>query len=327
MSFQKIKIVGGTSLSLLLFAISGYPVMAQTSNQMSQTGTTTVNMTAGQPVQGTVVSIVGDTIRMRLASGEIRDVTISRADLQTLNLQIGTQIVATMGNDGNTTVALASGMNSSAMAATTGMNMMSQQGTRGVIRNIVGDVVTLELPDGTTRSVTVSKEQRTQFNLQPGMVITARSMPSGSNGDVFVEMASNNMASTGMMSGTVRSVVGDVVTITMPDGSSRDVILSRADINRLNLVPGMNVSVMMNGGSTTVSLVNGTQQSTMMTNNNGMTTTDQPSMIGQNNDTTVVERRSTVSQTTSVSPTTTQPSNTTVNTTRTVQSRPVRALW
>ncbi|HEY9695588.1 MAG TPA: hypothetical protein V6D15_25600 [Oculatellaceae cyanobacterium] len=327
MSFQKIKIVGGTSLSLLLFAISGYPVMAQTSNQMSQTGTTTVNMTAGQSVQGTVVSIVGDTIRIRLASGELRDITISRADSQRLNLQIGMPIVATMGSNGNTTVALASGMNSSAMAANTSMDMMSQQGMRGVIRNIVGDVVTLELPDGTTRSVTVSKEQRTQLNLREGMIVTARSMTSGSNGDVFIETANNNMASTGMMNGTVRSIVGDVLTITMPDGSTRDVVLSRADIDRLNLVPGMNVSVMMNGGSTTVSLVNGTQQSTMMTNNNSIGTTGQPEMMGQNSDSTVVESRTSISQTTTVSPTTTQPSNTTVNTTRRVQSRPVRALW
>ena len=171
MNFQTIKIVSGTSLSLLLFAISGYPVMAQTSNQMSQTGTTTVNMTAGQPVQGTVVSIVGNTVRMRLASGELRDITVPTADLQRLNLRLGTQIVATMGNDGNTTVALANGMNSSAMAATTGMDMMSQQGIRGVIRSIVGNVVTLELADGTTRSVTVSNEQRTQLNLQPGMYL------------------------------------------------------------------------------------------------------------------------------------------------------------
>ena len=327
MSFQKIKIVSGTSLSLLLFAIGGYPAMAQTPIQMSQTGTTTVNMTAGQPVQGTVVSVVGDTIRMRLANGQLADVTISRADSQRLNLQPGMQIVATMGNDGNTTVALANGMNSSAMAATTSMDMMSQEGMRGVIRNIVGDVVTLELPNGTTRSVTVSKEQRTQLNLQPGMIVTARSMSSGSNGNVFIEMANDTMASTGMMNGTVRSIVGDVVTITMPDGSTRDVVLSRADIDRLNLVPGMNVSVMMNDGNATVSLLNGTQQSTMMTNNNSMGTTSQPAMMDQSIDSTVVQERTSISQTTTVSPTTTQPSNTTVNTTRTVQSRPVRALW
>lgn len=327
MNFKKIKIVSGTSLSLLLFAISGYPVMAQTSNPMSETGTTTVNMTAGQSVQGTVVSIVGDTIKMRLASGELREITISRADSQRLNLQLGMQIVATMGNNGNTTVALANGMNSSAMAATTSMDMMSQQGMRGVIRNIVGDVVTLELPNGETRSVTVSKEQRTQLNLQEGMIVTARSMTSGSNGDVFVEAANNNMASTGMMNGTVRSIVGNVLTITMPDGSTKDVVLSRADIDRLNLVPGMNVSVMMNGGSTTVSLVNGTQQSTTMTSTNSSGTTGQPEMMGQNSDSTVVEQRTTISQTTTVSPTTTQPSNTTVNTTRQVQSRPVRGMW
>ncbi|AFZ12350.1 hypothetical protein Cri9333_1456 [Crinalium epipsammum PCC 9333] len=327
MNFQTIKIVSGTSLSLLLFAISGYPVMAQTSNQMSQTGTTTVNMTAGQPVQGTVVSIVGNTVRMRLASGELTDISVPTADLQRLNLRLGTQIVATMGNDGNTTVALANGMNSSAMAATTGMDMMSQQGIRGVIRSIVGNVVTLELADGTTRSVTVSNEQRTQLNLQPGTVVTARSMTSGSNGDVFVEVANDNMASTGMINGTVRSIVGDVVTLTMPDGSARDVVLSRADIDRLNLVPGMNVAVMMNGGNTTVSLVNGTQQSTTMTSTNSIRTTSQPEMMSQNGDSTIVEERTSISETTTVSPTTTQPSNTTVNTTRRVQSRPVRALW
>ncbi len=327
MNFQTIKIVSGTSLSLLLFAISGYPVMAQTSNQMSQTGTTTVNMTAGQPVEGTVVSIVGETVRMRLASGELRDITVPRAELQRLNLRLGTQIVATMGNDGNTTIALANGMNSSAMAANTGMDMMSQPSIRGVITNIVGNVVTLELPDGTTRSVTVSQEQRTQLNLQPGMIVNARSMTSGSNGDVFVEVANDNMASTGMMNATVRSITGDVVTLTMPDGSTRDLVLSRADIDRLNLVPGMNVAVMMNGGNTTVSLVNGTQQSTTMTSANSIRTTSQPEMMSQNGDSTIVEERTSISETTTVSPTTTQSSNTPVNTTRGAQSRPVRALW
>jgi hypothetical protein len=135
------------------------------------------------------------------------------------------------------------------------------------------------------------------------------------------------MASTGMMNGTVRSIVGNVLTITMPDGSTKDVVLSRADIDRLNLVPGMNVSVMMNGGNTTVSLVNGTQQSTTMTSTNSIGTTGQQEMMGQNSDSTVVEERTTISQTTTVSPTTTQPSNTTVNTTRQVQSRPVRGMW
>ncbi len=327
MNFQKIKIVSGTSLSLLLFAISGYPAMAQTSNPMSQTGTTTVNMTAGQPVMGTVVSIVGDTIRMRLASGELTDITISRADSQKLNLQPGMQIVATTGNDGKTTVALASSMNNTAMAVNTGMNMMSQPGMTGVIRNIVGDVVTLELPNGETRSVTVSKEQRTQLKLNSGMMISVMPMSSGDNGDVVVKLVSNAMASPGMTTGTIRSIVGDVVTITMPDGSSRDVTISQADIDRMNLIPGMEVSVMMNGGSTTVSLVNDTQRSTMMTNNSRMDTMSQPEMMSPNSDSPVVESRTSISQSTTVSPTTTQPSNTMVNTTRTVKARPVRALW
>ena len=123
-------------------------------------------------------------------------------------------------------------------------------------------------------------------------------MTSGSNGDVFVEVANDNMASTGMMNGTVRSIAGDVVTLTMPDGSARDVVLSRADIDRLNLVPGMNVAVMMNGGSTTVSLVNGTQQSTTMTSTNGIRTTSQPEMMSQNGDSTIVEERTSISETT-----------------------------
>lgn len=54
--------------------------------------------------------------------------------------------------------------------------------------------------------------------------------------------------------GTVRSIVGDIVTLELPNGESRQIGLNLLEQGRLGLVPGMKIAVRMVDGRRVVSL-------------------------------------------------------------------------
>jgi molybdopterin-binding protein len=235
-------------------------------------------------------------------------------------------------NDGSVTLALAQGMNGTTTSTDTTVNSTNQAGMRGTIRSIVGEVVTIQMPNGESRAVTVSEEQITKLNLRPGMTIVATPMSNSDNANVRVELA-NDTTSTNMasMRGTVRSVAGDVVTVEMPDGTTQTITLSRADSTRMNLTPGSQVMVMMNNGVATLN----------MATNTGLTT-DTTDTTGINSSTTTLERQTSISTDTTAPSTvnqqpaaatttrttvTQQRTSTRPTTTRPAARRAVRALW
>jgi len=58
--------------------------------------------------------------------------------------------------------------------------------------------------------------------------------------------------SFGNVTGKIRSIVGDVVTLDLPNGDTKSVSLTRTEIFRQSLVPGMDVTI--NAAGTEVSL-------------------------------------------------------------------------
>lgn len=333
MGLHKIKLLAGTTMSLLLSVVAVYPAAAQPTGQGAGNGST-MQMNSSQTMRGTVRSVSGNTVTVETANGQTGDITVSTAEIQRLNLRPGVEIVATRMNDGSVTLALAQGMNGTTTSTDTTVNTTNQAGMRGTIRSIVGEVVTIQMPNGESRAVTVSEEQITNLKLRPGMTIVATPMSNSDNANVRVELANDttvdttgsNMAS---MTGTVRSVAGDVVTVEMPDGTTQTITLTRSDSNRLNLTPGSQVMVMMNNGVATLNMATNTGLTTDTTGSSGSTTTLErrttistdtpaPNTVDRQPATATTRRTTVRQQRTSTRRTTTRPA---------AARRAVRALW
>lgn len=127
---------------------------------------------------------------------------------------------------------------------------------------------------------------------------------------------------TNMVSGTIRSIAGETVTLEMADGMTKQMMVSRADLQRLNLREGMQISATLDARSMasniTVAQASTTSTGTEATN----------SQVGR----TSTSTESTTSTMTTEADVSSDPTRTTTENTRTtVQStpakRPVRALW
>ncbi len=55
------------------------------------------------------------------------------------------------------------------------------------------------------------------------------------------------------MMGTITDVEGDIVTVEMPDGTTKQMRLSRAEIQRLRLTPGTDIVLMRDGEDIVIS--------------------------------------------------------------------------
>lgn len=165
--------------------------------------------------------------------------------------------------------------------------------------------------------------------------------PEHGRGQQMAQMDDNSIR------GRIRNIVGNVVTLELPDGSTRSVMIGRADRDRLGLRPGMEIATSMKDGSMTVEVVStGPSSSTSEDNAPVAETTSTTEEAA--NDTTrrrVVEE-STIRRTTTTAPVVQQTTEQTVgdvqesvqqvdqntdmtNTTQetTQPARPVRALW
>ena len=115
MRLQKTKILTGTMLTLLLSAVSVFPAIARPASEgeskqlQSQTNTDTTTPTptntnpttpdatnTNQVVSGTVSSIRGNVVTLRLPDGTTRSMTLTPEDLTRLNLMPGMEISATL---------------------------------------------------------------------------------------------------------------------------------------------------------------------------------------------------------------------------------------
>ncbi|MFE1745760.1 hypothetical protein [Coleofasciculus sp. H7-2] len=122
--------------------------------------------------------------------------------------------------------------------------------------------------------------------------------------------------------GTVKSIKGNMVTLTLPDGTTTDMMLTPEDLTRLNLMPGMEISATLDDQN--------------MASNVSMVEVDATDTTRLNRtrrvEETTIQRR-TVQTTPSPAPTTTTGETTTTPDTmtqtepQTTEAAPVRALW
>ncbi|MBD2742585.1 hypothetical protein [Coleofasciculus sp. FACHB-1120] len=126
-----------------------------------------------------------------------------------------------------------------------------------------------------------------------------------------------------LVRGTVRSIKGNVVTLTLPDGTTRDMMLTPEDLTRLNLMPGMEISATLDDQNmaSNVSMVTADTTDTTRLNRTRRveeTTTQQRT----------VQTTPSPAPTTITGETTTAPETTTTQTEpETTQAAPVPALW
>lgn len=160
MHVQKMKVLTGTMLSLLVSAISVYPAIArpvgtEPEQLLSQIYTSDI-------AKGTIRMINGEMVTLELPSGGRQYITINRDIIKRMNLQPEMDVVVNL-NRGN--VARAVRVLETNYVATT-------QPIRGTIRSIDDNVVMLEMPDGKMQRITFREGDITRLNLQPGTQIS-----------------------------------------------------------------------------------------------------------------------------------------------------------
>ncbi len=163
-------------------------------------------------------------------------------------------------------------------------------------------------PTGTTNTQPVPTPMQMENPSAPAstpMQMENRSVPSSSE------------TTTNTVSGTIRSIEGETVTLEMADGMTKQMMVSRADLQRLNLREGMQISATLDAQSMasniTVAQASTTTGSEATSSQVGTTTTTTEATT-----TTEVNDRSTTPTTTTENTSTTQ---------STSANRPVRALW
>jgi hypothetical protein len=94
MRFQKIKLLTGATLSVLISAVSVHPAMANPATQIAQTQTTTT--ANSQTITGFVKSIVGEVVTIREENAPYRTLRIQRCVLRIVGLVPGMKVRATV---------------------------------------------------------------------------------------------------------------------------------------------------------------------------------------------------------------------------------------
>lgn len=91
MRIQKTKVLTGTMLSVLLWAVSVYPAFARPAGEAKSMQIHS-QMNNTQTVRGTIKSIVGDMVMLEMPNGKTQQIIINPDDLGRLNLERGMQI-------------------------------------------------------------------------------------------------------------------------------------------------------------------------------------------------------------------------------------------
>lgn len=160
MGIQKMKLLTGTMLSLLVSAVSAYPAIAHPVNIESRLLIS--QLYTSDIAKGTISRINGEMVTLELPSGDTQQITIDEDYIKRLNLRPGMEVVVNL-NRGN----IARGVRVVDTNMTTAM-----QSVRGTITSIDDNVVMLKMPDGRMQRITLREEDITRLNLQPGTQIT-----------------------------------------------------------------------------------------------------------------------------------------------------------
>jgi hypothetical protein len=199
------------------------------------------------------------------------------------------------------------------LASTFSINPVSAQqtptgGGTGEIQNPT-DTSTQQTPSGTTT--------------QPVTTPTQMEKPSapGSTPMQMEPAAPSSTETTNTVSGTIKSIKGEVVTVAMADGVTKEMKVSKSDLQRLNLQKGMeisatvdaqskasNITLAQSSPSSTGAEATGSEAGSTSTTNEATPTT--PATTDTSNETPTTNTENTSS------PTESAPAN-----------RPVRALW
>lgn len=159
MRIQKMKLLTGTMLSLLVSAVSVYPAIARPVG--AESGQLLSQVYNSEIAKGTIRSISGEMVTLELPSGGTQQIKVDRDYTTRMNLQPGMEVVVNLSR-GNVARAVRV-LETNYVAAT--------QPIRGTIRSINDNVVMLEMPDGKMQRITLRQGDVTRLNLQPGMQI------------------------------------------------------------------------------------------------------------------------------------------------------------
>jgi ribosome maturation factor RimP len=354
MSFQKMKLLTGATLSVLLSAVAIYPASAapesssaargegmsrmDNSMKVAQGTDGTNNTTESSGVRGRITRIVGNVVTMMLPDGTTQSVTVTREDRDRFGLKEGMQIfVKRMGTSTNADVTVERVADTTTTTdTTTRTDITGWHRLRGTVTNIDGNQVTiLTRPGDRSETIAVYQRDLDRLNLRPGMEIVAVRR---TDELARVELASYEnsfyapTATKYRLRGTVTNIDGNRVTLlTRPDDRMRSIRVERGDIDRLNLRPGMEIVAVMNvDGRRSVYLANNAnsdiRSSTTLERRSITSTTTAPAYPATDTTDTTIDRST---ETTDTSGSVQGGTLTTTSQTSVVprRNRPVRALW
>jgi hypothetical protein len=114
---QGMKILTGTTVTLLLSAVAVGPAMAGPSAEVAQRQQVS-QMNGAKTIRGTIKSIVGEVVKVQEANGNVMQLLLSKRDQGILGLVSGMNVVAEVANGSVVSIAKAAAA-SSQMASST----------------------------------------------------------------------------------------------------------------------------------------------------------------------------------------------------------------
>ncbi|HEY9858415.1 MAG TPA: hypothetical protein V6D16_02835 [Candidatus Obscuribacterales bacterium] len=267
MRLQKINLLTGTALSLLLGVVTVYPAMAQDMDGTTggSSGPSMNQMNSSQTITGTIKRVSGNVVTVQMANGQTRNITLNSNDMQAQNLRVGTRIVATIMNDGTVgRVSLVNGSQETvSTTTTTGMDMNGQTGMTGM--------------NGQTGMTGMNGQTgMTGMNGQTGMTgMNGQTGMTGMNGQTDMTGMNGQTGMTGMngQTSTSRTMTSGSTTSSQGMTSGTDQTSQLGQDNTSGNMTGMSGD----NTSTTTNRVAQTNRSTITTratHNNRATTTN-----------------------------------------------------
>ncbi|GEM_PF-6699494 len=109
---QGIKILTGTTVTLLLSAVAVGPAMAGPSAEIAQQRQQVPQMNGTRTIRGSIKSIVGEVIKVQEANGNVIELRLSKRDQGILGLVSGMDIVAQVASGRVLNIAMATAASS-----------------------------------------------------------------------------------------------------------------------------------------------------------------------------------------------------------------------
>lgn len=245
MRVNKMKLFTGTMLSLLLCGVAGYAAIAEPMDQQTQgqdRNSIDQREPMGQPTQtqyrnqleqtqamrGRITSITGSVATVRMENGERRTIGISR--LQNLQLVPGTVVL--IQNRG-----IIEFGRTAAGGNEFGRSMAQAQRMRGTITSITGSVATVEMENGDTQTVGISRVQHsalvpgTEVMIEDGRIVGVGSAMDSTQPNSNLR-DNNELGQTNPRSFNQRSTTNE--TIITPSNQRQQPGMSQPDHNSVN---------------------------------------------------------------------------------------------